>query len=99
MHSYNYFHIQIEYDDRDKALYDVRENKVWGLLSFPHNFTRSLAHKVTEGVDADNEYLAQSFIETWVDLSSKCKNYKFFFKILLLERKKLRILFSNIKST
>lgn len=62
---------QVEYENNEKALYDVRRNKVWGLLHFNENYTRSLANRVSEGTRVQEEDVINSLMSTWVDLSSK----------------------------
>lgn len=61
---------QVQYDDDNVALSDVRKNKVWGLLHFQGNYTRSLANRVTEGTKVSPEDVTSSLMNTWIDLSS-----------------------------
>lgn len=65
--SYNF----VQYDDDDIALNDVRKNKVWGLLHFQNNYTKSLANRVTEGTRVSPEDVTSSLMNTWVDLSNQ----------------------------
>lgn len=62
---------QIEYTDLSLAVDHVKENKIWALLHFKNNYTRSLAEMYSFGLHADPEDIIDGFINTWIDLTSK----------------------------
>lgn len=61
---------QIEYNNTETALHDVRKNKVWALLYFPHNYTASLVERYSFGTQASASAITYSNIDAWIDLSS-----------------------------
>ena len=59
----------MEYNDTETALHDLRKNKIWALLYFPHNYTASLAERYSFGTQASPEAIIHSNIDAWIDLS------------------------------
>ncbi|XP_054158805.1 ABC transporter G family member 23-like [Oppia nitens] len=45
----------IEYDTFESAYEAVRHNHVWAMLSFPHNYTRSMLHRSSQGCESGED--------------------------------------------
>lgn len=61
----------IEYTDLSLAVDHVKQNKIWALLHFKTNYTRSLAEMYSFSLYADPEDIINAFINTWIDLTNQ----------------------------
>lgn len=61
------------YDSDDDARDAVVRGKVWGALSFPHNYTESLVQRTLDGRYADDWILESSDMGVTMDMSSKSR--------------------------
>lgn len=61
----------VEYNNLEVARSAVWHNKVWGVIFFDQNFTKSLSERIDKRNKLDDETIEMSIMDAWIDLSNQ----------------------------
>lgn len=58
------------YSDKDVAIQDVENSKIWGVLTFPCNYSANFKERAMFGINAEMDAVLGSRLNFQIDVSS-----------------------------